>query len=1083
MIMKKSTLITLIAVLGLPATAALATVFSTNAIISAGNPTYDGQDIVVSNCTLTVNGPHAFTSLLVTSNGVVTHTADPAGTIGNRLDLTILHDATVDVSSAIQADGRGYGGSQGPGTGGQSAHSWWAGGGAGHGGNGGLGDCGNGATVNGGVAYGSLLEPTTQGSGGGWSGGAGGGVIRLTVAGTLKVDGQLRANGVSPGSGTGGGGAGGSLWLTVGTLSGAGIISVDGGASVSYGGGGAGGRIAVYHGNKLFVGSLSARGGAGSQTGGAGTIYAKASAQAVGEVLIDNLGINGATTPLTAPEPFNVTVAGGATVYPQSAIVLGNLRLATNVILMHLFTQSNLDLTVQHDLTIEPGAAIRADGLGSGPAIGEVSGYNYVSGAGGGHGGYGGFGFLGNNGYPGNERYASGGAAYGSVLQPTSPGSAGGNVRRFSSDLPMMAGTGGGAIRLHVDGTLTVNGQIGATGGPAIGNNSGGGSGGSIWVTVGTLSGSGDISADGGNGDAYGGGGGGGHIALYSANNVFVGAIYAQGGAGHQTGGAGTIYTKASAQALGEVLIYNPGTNGAMTPLTAPELFNVTIAGGATVFPQTALILGNLRLADNVTLTHLLTQSNVDLTVLRDLIIEPGAAIRADGLGSGPGVGRVSSYSYLAGGGGGHGGSGGFGYLGNGGYPGNEHYVAGGGSYGSEFQPTSQGSAGGNVRRFSSDLPMMGGTGGGAIRLNVGGTLTVNGPISAAGNSAIGNSSGGGAGGSIWVIAGAIKGISVISVLGGNGDGGNGGGGAGGRVAIYAANTAGFGNVTNQVALNGGAGFGTGSLYGAQPGNLYFQSGYLALQGIGFAPVSAVMCAVSNVDVFFNVAVNPAAVTADDVTITTPGGPLPASQITVQMLGGTQLRVGFPPQNAPGSYQVQVGPQIEDLYGSAMAQAYSAAFTIAAPLISGTVLDTNGLPVTGVTLQPGGGLGGVLTATNGQYSLPVRASWTGTVLPTKPGWLFVPSARSYTNLTANVTNQNYTLVKTIAPAISSRQQGTDCHVEWYGISSVGYQPQSSTNLVNWVDFGGSLIGTNGPLGFDFPITSAPATFFRMRVEY
>jgi hypothetical protein len=164
-----------------------------------------------------------------------------------------------------------------------------------------------------------------------------------------------------------------------------------------------------------------------------------------------------------------------------------------------------------------------------------------------------------------------------------------------------------------------------------------------------------------------------------------------------------------------------------------------------------------------------------------------------------------------------------------------------------------------------------------------------------------------------------------------------------------------------------------------------------------------------------------------------------------------------------------------------MTQAYEAAFVIAAPLISGTVCDTNGQPVAGVALQPDGGLSGVLTAANGQYSLPVLASWTGLVTPSKPGWMFVPGVLAYTNLTANVTNQNYTLVNNIAPALSSGQQGADYHVEWYGLGGLGYQPQCSTNLVNWADCGSLQSGTNGPLWFDIPITSAPQMFFRLQL--
>ena len=190
------------------------------------------------------------------------------------------------------------------------------------------------------------------------------------------------------------------------------------------------------------------------------------------------------------------------------------------------------------------------------------------------------------------------------------------------------------------------------------------------------------------------------------------------------------------------------------------------------------------------------------------------------------------------------------------------------------------------------------------------------------------------------------------------------------------------------------------------------------------------------------------------------------------MLGGTQLRLGFPPQNVPGAYQVQVGPQIEDLYGNPMTQAYGAAFVIAAPLISGTVCDTNGLPVAGVALQPDGGLSGVLTAANGQYSLPVLASWTGMVTPSKPGWMFVPGVLAYTNLTANVTNQNYTLVENIAPALRADSKAPAATSS--GMASAAWainrspRPTWSTGPTT----AACKNGTNGPLWFDIPITGA-----------
>jgi uncharacterized repeat protein (TIGR01451 family) len=93
-----------------------------------------------------------------------------------------------------------------------------------------------------------------------------------------------------------------------------------------------------------------------------------------------------------------------------------------------------------------------------------------------------------------------------------------------------------------VNGTLTVEGSLTANGddGQAY---SGGGSGGSIYMTTATLTGTGVISTDGGSGGHNGGGGGGGRIAVYYETNVFTGRMSAHGGAGYQPGEDGTIIT------------------------------------------------------------------------------------------------------------------------------------------------------------------------------------------------------------------------------------------------------------------------------------------------------------------------------------------------------------------------------------------------------------------------------------------------------------------------------------------------------------------------------------------------------------
>ena len=74
--------------------------------------------------------------------------------------------------------------------------------------------------------------------------------------------------------------------------------------------------------------------------------------------------------------------------------------------------------------------------------------------------------------------------------------------------------------------------MISANGGKATGNG-GGGSGGSVYLEITTLSGSGVISVRGGDGSGNGGGGGGGRIAILHASALsFSGNIFADGGLG-----------------------------------------------------------------------------------------------------------------------------------------------------------------------------------------------------------------------------------------------------------------------------------------------------------------------------------------------------------------------------------------------------------------------------------------------------------------------------------------------------------------------------------------------------------------------
>jgi hypothetical protein len=391
------------------------------------------------------------------------------------------------------------------------------------------------------VSYDSLLSPAVAGSGGGsltaTSGSAGGGVAQLTVSGVCKINGVISANGTAGIVAGAGGGSGGSLNLTAATISGTGKISADGGAGdVFTSGGGAGGRIALTFGSNLFSGTISAHGGAGiGLAGGAGTIYLKTNSLSIGQLIVDNGGLAGTTTPLSSPsQPPQLTqvalsIRNGGTVDSVVPLTVQSLSIsADSGILSHSLVP--LNITVLGNALVDTNGIITADAAGynpgSGPGVGNVDFAG--DGSGGGYGGAGGASFYG----------APGGSTYGSSNQPVDFGSPGGMT-------PLLSGfsQGAGAIRLTVSGALTLNGNISAAGADGFVDGSGGGSGGSIWVTAQTLSGNGSFMANGGQGESFeGGGGGGGRIAILAPTNFFAGTISAMGGDGASPGQDGTIY-------------------------------------------------------------------------------------------------------------------------------------------------------------------------------------------------------------------------------------------------------------------------------------------------------------------------------------------------------------------------------------------------------------------------------------------------------------------------------------------------------------------------------------------------------------
>ncbi|NLB54583.1 MAG: hypothetical protein GX811_02240, partial [Lentisphaerae bacterium] len=568
--------------------------------------------------TFTMEYTGSFTNLhiigdCVINSGTWTHRG-PQVLETNRLSVSIGGDLTIGTNGEISAMGKGYRVSTGPGKG--------------------TGSCGGsygGTGINGGQCYGCAVEPVNLGSGG--SSPPGGGAIQLFVNGASTIDGSLNANGGE----AGGAGSGGSVLFRTESLSGAGEIKAEGGhPTMKFMGGG--GRVSValtgddedFSG---FFGEISAFGGLyGTGRTKPGTVYLEEGndLSGGGELIVDNLqstiggygnntalnGLNvanyhfkritlkensvleinaGATLNITGtvldlantangfwiagatvifPNDFSFTdyfigVRGENTVFsPGNTFTVGSgaeLRLDKHIsmnrslivedggLVTHTINPAShdenykIDLELFGSLTIETSGAIDVSARGFPPNYGPGS--HPIDTIGGSYGG------KARNGMP----------CYGSLINPTNLGSAG------------RSGTvcfGGGAIILKVFGTIENSGGIFAN---SLSQNRVG-SGGTVNITAGNLTGSGPIVAN--SGDSSAGSianpGGGGRIAISLTEpgaDIFAykGPITAYGAYNSvQPGGAGTIYLRNPGQALNEgtLIIDNNNNAGEVTEIS-----------------------------------------------------------------------------------------------------------------------------------------------------------------------------------------------------------------------------------------------------------------------------------------------------------------------------------------------------------------------------------------------------------------------------------------------------------------------------------------------------------------------------------
>ncbi|MEI8043177.1 MAG: C-type lectin domain-containing protein [Verrucomicrobiota bacterium] len=526
----------------------------------------------------------------------------------------------------------------------------------------------------------------------------------------------------------------------------------------------------------------------------------------------------------------DVNLAYGSQIEVRSALVEGNPA------------PGGIGATlIASNVTVAAGASITGAGLGFqggydswGYGPGTAVGYDPIGGAS--HGG----------------KAQSGRAPYGSAMQPVTLGSAGSGkyVDGWSAGT---GGNGGSALHLQVSGTLALEGEINMDGLNAI-LKGGGGAGGSVWIEAANLIGNGRITACGGSGGGsnYDGpkSGGGGRVAVYYTSlGGFTGLTncsVAGGWLGTSVAAqAGTMGFFDISGGINQFKLWVPQDRFAADADYALLLSEIHLGGllstnplldlSATHTVQASNILadaGTLQLGqDSFTLANHFTISsgatarmaggalleagtldvlgtnsgilfeskNVSEMVSNQWVgaggmiaagtarIDAGAFLSADGQGY---IGSYNAYGRGPGaagpvGGGGHGGYG---------------ATGGGPAYGNSLAPETPGSSGGGAY-VDGWFAGTGGNGGGAIRLIVTNRLALDGTISANGSPGGWDKSGGGAGGSVWLEAGALTGAGQLSAIGGNGSAY--GGGGGGRIALYSTNTADLLAWTNATVLAG----------------------------------------------------------------------------------------------------------------------------------------------------------------------------------------------------------------------------------------------------------------------------------------
>jgi len=510
----------------------------------------DGDDVIIPDETNDPTIPAGtwpseatrYGSFSVSNGAVVTCLGDPTATNaasgGSAGDLhgigVTIRCTSATISGTMDANLQGFPNYEGPGYSRSAAH---------------------GASTIYSEPYGNLEYPTALGSGSDTQ--FGGGAIAILATGTVTLNGTLSANGIGDNNRAS---AGGSLLVECNTFAGAatGLVTATGGGIFGRNWAGTGGRVALIYETSTYAGSATVVGGGNNNwewgKGAAGTLwepkrvwprsggtvtidgsYQYHFTNNAGSFVWDELVIDGAWFEIHGNptiEIGNLTLTNNALLYWNDAdvtlsgdVYVGSPRTAQFLAPAGSYTLG--DVLVASGGEIMPLGDTSATNASSGGIGGDPHGIGVslvcdsvtiesdgqINGVGSGFPTWQGPGAQLGAGYGGQGQT---GATYGRLSRPSALGS-GGHVP---------TGSGGGAIRVAAD-TVTLDGTIDLDGGS---DSNGSGSGGSVWIEAGVLTGNGKIQARGGStGSNNARNGGGGRVALemgpgssYAATNITV---------------------------------------------------------------------------------------------------------------------------------------------------------------------------------------------------------------------------------------------------------------------------------------------------------------------------------------------------------------------------------------------------------------------------------------------------------------------------------------------------------------------------------------------------------------------------------